>query len=324
MLTLSEAQKNRQPIQWKSEDIKKPNFIGIKLYDNIPLAELREYIDWTPFFQTWDLHGKYPAILKDEVVGEEACKLLEDANSMLDKIISENWIQNKAVIGIWPANAIEDDIELYTDESRSEVLGKFHMLRQQIKKSEKAFNHSLADYIAPKESGLEDYLGGFAVTAGIGIEPYIEQFEKDHDDYNSIMLKALADRFAEAFTEFMHEKVRKEIWGYADQEEFSNDELIKESYKGIRPAPGYPACPDHLEKPTLFKLLNAEKLTGISLTESMAMYPAASVSGWYFAHPESKYFGIGKIEKDQIENYAKRKSESVETIEKWLGPNLNY
>ena len=324
MLTLSEAQKNRQPIQWKSEDIKKPNFIGIKLYDNIPLAELREYIDWTPFFQTWDLHGKYPAILNDEVVGEEACKLLEDANSMLDKIISENWIQNKAVIGIWPANAIEDDIELYTDESRSEVLGKFHMLRQQIKKSEKAFNHSLADYIAPKESGLEDYLGGFAVTAGIGIEPYIEQFEKDHDDYNSIMLKALADRFAEAFTEFMHEKVRKEIWGYADQEEFSNDELIKESYKGIRPAPGYPACPDHLEKPTLFKLLNAEKLTGISLTESMAMYPAASVSGWYFAHPESKYFGIGKIEKDQIENYAKRKSESVETIEKWLGPNLNY
>ena len=324
MLTLSEAQKNRQPIQWKSEDIKKPNFIGIKLYDNIPLAELREYIDWTPFFQTWDLHGKYPAILNDEVVGEEACKLLEDANSMLDKIISENWIQNKAVIGIWPANAIEDDIELYTDESRSEVLGKFHMLRQQIKKSEKAFNHSLADYIAPKESGLEDYLGGFAVTAGIGIEPYIEQFEKDHDDYNSIMLKALADRFAEAFTEFMHEKVRKEIWGYADQEEFSNDELIKESYKGIRPAPGYPACPDHLEKPTLFKLLNAEKLTGISLTESMAMYPAASVSGWYFAHPESKYFGIGKIEKDQIKNYAKRKSESVETIEKWLGPNLNY
>ncbi|MBL56451.1 MAG: methionine synthase [Flavobacteriales bacterium] len=324
MLTLSEAQKNRQPIQWKSEDIKKPNFIGIKLYDNIPLAELREYIDWTPFFQTWDLHGKYPAILKDEVVGEEACKLLEDANSMLDKIISENWIQNKAVIGIWPANAIEDDIELYTDESRSEVLGKFHMLRQQIKKSEKAFNHSLADYIAPKESGLEDYLGGFAVTAGIGIEPYIEQFEKDHDDYNSIMLKALADRFAEAFTEFMHEKVRKEIWGYADQEEFSNDELIKESYKGIRPAPGYPACPDHLEKPTLFKLLNAEKLTGISLTESMAMYPAASVSGWYFAHPESKYFGIGKIEKDQIKNYAKRKNESVETIEKWLGPNLNY
>ncbi len=324
MISLVDAQANRQPIDWKAEDIKKPNWTGVKLFDDVPLSEIRAYIDWTPFFQTWDLHGKYPAILEDEVVGTEAKKLFEDANKMLDQIVTENWLQNKAVIGIWPANAVGDDIELYTDESRAEVLDQFHMLRQQLKKSEKAFNHSLADYIAPKETGLADYIGGFAVTAGIGIEKHIEKFEADHDDYNSIMLKALADRFAEAFTEFMHEKVRKEIWGYAAAEELSNDELIKESYKGIRPAPGYPACPDHLEKPTLFKLLNAEELTGISLTESLAMYPAASVSGYYFAHPESKYFGIGKIEKDQVENYAERRGESVETIEKWLGPNLNY
>jgi len=324
MISLVDAQANRQPIEWKAEDIKKPNFTGVRLFDDVALSEIRAYIDWTPFFQTWDLHGKYPAILEDNVVGTEAKKLFEDANKMLDQIVTENWLQIKAVIGIWPANAVGDDIELYTDETRSEVLDQFHMLRQQLKKSEKAFNHSLADYIAPKETGLADYIGGFAVTSGIGIEKHIEKFEADHDDYNSIMLKALADRFAEAFTEFMHEKVRKEIWGYASAEELSNDELIKESYKGIRPAPGYPACPDHLEKPTLFKLLNAEELTGISLTESLAMYPAASVSGYYFAHPESKYFGVGKIEKDQIENYAERRGESVETIEKWLGPNLNY
>ena len=324
MVSLTEAQANRQPIEWRAEDIKKPNFTGVKLFDDVPLSEIRDYIDWTPFFQTWDLHGKYPAILEDEVVGTEAKKLFEDANKMLDQIVAEVWLQNKAVIGIWPANAIGDDIEVYADDSRSEVLDKFHMLRQQLKKSSKAFNHSLADYIAPKETGLEDYIGGFAVTAGIGIEPHIEKFEADHDDYNSIMLKALADRFAEAFTELMHEKVRKEIWGYAAEETLSNNELIKETYKGIRPAPGYPACPDHLEKPTLFKLLNAEELTGISLTESLAMYPAASVSGWYFAHPESKYFGIGKLEKDQIQNYAERRGESLDMVEKWLGPNLNY
>lgn len=324
MISLADAQANRQPIEWKSEDIKKPNFTGVKLYDDISLEEIRPYIDWTPFFQTWDLHGKYPAILGDKVVGEEAKKLFEDANKMLDQIVDEKWLDNKAVIGIWPANAVGDDIEIYANESRSEVLDQFHMLRQQLKKSSKAFNHSLADYVAPKETGLADYIGGFAVTAGIGIEPHIQKFEADHDDYNSIMLKALADRFAEAFTELMHEKVRKDVWGYAASEVLDNSELIKETYKGIRPAPGYPACPDHLEKPTLFKLLNAEELTGISLTESLAMYPAASVSGWYFAHPESKYFGIGKIEKDQIVNYAERRGESVDMVEKWLGPNLNY
>lgn len=324
MVKIEVAQQNRQPIEWKAEDIKKPNFLGVKTVNDVPLSDLREYIDWTPFFQTWDLHGKYPQILKDDVVGVEAKKLFADANKMLDKIIEEKWLENKAVIGLWPANAIGDDIELYTDESRSEVLDKFHMLRQQTKKSAKAFNHSLADYVAPKESGLADYMGGFAVTAGIGIEKHIEHFEKDHDDYNSIMLKALADRFAEAFTEFLHEKVRKEFWGYASDEHLSNFDLIKEAYKGIRPAPGYPACPDHLEKPTLFKLLNATEQTEITLTESMAMYPTASVSGWYFGHPESKYFGVGKIEKDQVEQYAARKGADVDLIEKWLGPNLNY
>jgi len=324
MVTIEQAQNNGQKIEWKAEDIKKPNFTGAKLFDEVPLEEIAEYIDWTPFFQTWDLHGKYPNILTDEVVGETATSLFKDAKEMLAKICGEKWLENKAVVGIWPANAVGDDVEIYTDESRTEVLDKFHMLRQQLKKSSKAFNHSLADYIAPKETGLADYIGGFVVTAGIGIESHIERFEADHDDYNSILIKALADRLAEALTELMHFKMRTELWGYAAQEGLSNDELIKESYKGIRPAPGYPACPDHLEKPTIFKLLNAEELTGVTLTESMAMYPTASVSGWYFAHPDSKYFGIGKIQKDQVEQYAERKGKSVEVIEKWLGPNLNY
>jgi len=324
MVTIEEAQNNGQKIDWRAEDIKQPNFTGVKLFDEVTLEEIAEYIDWTPFFQTWDLHGKYPNILTDEVVGETATQLFSDAKIMLATICEEKWLENRAVVGIWPANAVGDDVEVYTDDSRTNVLDKFHMLRQQLKKSAKASNHSLADYIAPKETGLADYIGGFVVTAGIGIEPHIERFEADHDDYNSILLKALADRLAEAFTELMHFKMRTEVWGYAAEEGLSNEELIKESYKGIRPAPGYPACPDHLEKPTLFKLLNAEELTGVTLTESMAMYPTASVSGWYFAHPDSKYFGIGKIQKDQVEQYAQRRGESVELIEKWLGPNLNY
>ena len=318
------AKSNRQPIEWNQNIIKTPRFSGVKLFENVSLSEIRDYIDWTPFFQTWDLHGRYPNILEDTIVGKEAKRLFADAQEMLDKIIAEKWLINKAVIGIWPANAVEEDIEVYTDELRDKVAAKFFTIRQQQKKKVGLPNHSLVDFIAPKESGVKDYIGGFVVTAGIGIEEHIEKFEADHDDYNSIMLKALADRFAEAFTELMHEKVRKEIWGYADKENLKNEDLIKESYKGIRPAPGYPACPDHLEKPTLFKLLNAEALTGVSLTESMAMYPTASVSGWYFAHPESKYFGVGKIEKDQVEDYAKRKGKTVEFIEKWLGPVLNY
>lgn len=323
-ISWEEAKANRQQTEWSQDIVKTPNFSGVKLFDNVSLEEISKYIDWTPFFQTWDLHGRYPNILEDKIVGNEAKKLLADAHKMLNNIIVEKWLDNKAVVGIWPANAVGEDIEVYTDESRNEVADKFFTIRQQQKKKEGLPNHSLVDFIAPKESGVKDYIGGFVVTAGIGIEEHIERFEADHDDYNSIMLKALADRFAEAFTELMHEKVRKEIWGYAMEEKLKNEELIKESYKGIRPAPGYPACPDHLEKPTLFKLLNAEELTGVSLTESMAMYPAASVSGWYFAHPSSKYFGIGKIEKDQIEDYAKRKGESIQFIEKWLGPNLNY
>lgn len=324
MVSIEQAQNNGQKIDWKESDITKPAFTGVKLFDEVALEEIAAYIDWTPFFQTWDLHGKYPNILTDEVVGETASQLYEDAKVMLNKICKENWLTNKAVVGVWPANAVGDDIEVYEDESRSKVLDKFYMLRQQLKKSANASNHSLADYIAPKETGLADYIGGFVVTAGIGIEPHIKRFEDDHDDYNSILLKALADRLAEAFTEYMHAHMRKEVWAYAADEGLSNEELIKESYRGIRPAPGYPACPDHLEKPTLFKLLNAEELTGVTLTESMAMYPTASVSGWYFAHPDSKYFGIGKIQKDQVEQYAERRGESVEYIEKWLGPNLNY
>ncbi len=323
-ITIADAQANHFPIEWKAEDIVKPKFLGVKTITDVKLEELVPYIDWTPFFQTWELHGKFPAILEDKVVGTEATTVYNDAQKMLKQIVAEKWLTNKAVIGLWPANAVGDDIELYTDETRKTVLNKFHMVRQQSKKSDDAYNMSLADFVAPKTTGLADYMGAFAVTTGLGIEPHIEKFEKDHDDYSSILLKALADRLAEAFTEFMHEKVRKEIWGYDAQETLSNEDLIKEEYKGIRPAPGYPACPDHTEKWTIFKLLDAEKNAGIQLTDSLAMYPASSVSGWYFGHPQSKYFGIGKIEKDQVEQYAQRKGESVEFIEKWLSPNLNY
>ena len=323
-ISLEEAQANRFPIEWKAEDIHKPKFLGVKVIENVTLQEIVDYIDWTPFFQTWELHGKFPRILEDEVVGAEAKKLFSDAQKMLQQLVQEKWLTNKAVIGIWPANSVGDDIEIYSDESRTEVIAKHHMIRQQSKKAAGEYNMSLADFVAPKETGLADYMGGFAVTAGLGIEEHIERFEKDHDDYSSILLKALADRLAEAFTEFMHEKVRKEIWGYGATEQLTNDDLIKEEYRGIRPAPGYPACPDHTEKWTLFRLLDAEKNTGITLTDSLAMYPASSVSGWYFAHPLSKYFGIGRIERDQVENYANRKKQSIAYIEKWLSPNLNY
>ncbi|MCX6183217.1 MAG: methionine synthase [Bacteroidetes bacterium] len=323
-ITIEEAQANHFPIEWKASDIVKPKFLGVKTITDVKLEEIVPYIDWTPFFQTWELHGKFPKILEDKVVGAEATTVYNDAQKMLKQIVAENWLTNKAVIGLWPANAVGDDIELYTDDTRKNVLDKFHMVRQQSKKTDDAYNMSLADFVAPKTTGLADYMGAFAVTTGLGIEPHLERFEKDHDDYSSILLKALADRLAEAFTEFMHEKVRKEIWGYDAQEKLSNEDLIKEEYKGIRPAPGYPACPDHTEKWTIFKLLDAEKNAGIQLTDSLAMYPASSVSGWYFGHPQSKYFGIGKIEKDQVEQYAQRKGESVEFIEKWLSPNLNY
>lgn len=322
-LPIEDARENKFQIEWKAEDIAKPKFLGVKTFENYPLEELVDYIDWTPFFQTWELAGKFPKILDDEVVGLEARKLYEDAQRLLKRIVDEKWLTANAVIGLWPANAEGDDMVLYTDESRKTELEIFHSLRQQTKKAAGVPNIALSDFLAPQETGLEDYIGAFAITAGIDIEKWIKKFEEDHDDYNSILLKALADRLAEAFAERMHERVRKEFWGYEPEESLSNDELISEKYRGIRPAPGYPACPDHTEKPLIFKLLDAEKV-GITLTESLAMMPAAAVSGLYFAHPQSKYFGLGKIEKDQVEDYAKRKGMSLEQTERWLGPNLGY
>ncbi|MFT5279182.1 MAG: 5-methyltetrahydrofolate--homocysteine methyltransferase [Bacteroidia bacterium] len=323
-LTLQQAQANHFKIDWKQEDLIAPNEIGAKAYDDYPLEELVPYIDWTPFFQTWELAGRYPVILEDNVVGEEATKLFKDAKEMLDKIVSEKWLTAKAVAGVWPADTTGDNITVYTDESRSEKLTKFHSLRQQSKKAGGVPNIGLSDFIAPKETGLKDHIGAFVVTAGIGIDERVKAFEADHDDYSSIMLKALADRLAEAFAERLHHIVRTDQWGYAKDEGLSNDELIKEKYQGIRPAPGYPACPDHTEKPEIFRILNANELAGVTLTESLAMMPTASVSGFYFAHPQSKYFGLGKIGKDQVEDYASRKEMELSKAERWLGPNLNY
>jgi 5-methyltetrahydrofolate--homocysteine methyltransferase len=321
-ITLEEARKNKLQINWNESTVYRPAKPGLHVFTNYNIREIAGYIDWTPFFQTWELAGKYPAILQDEIVGVEAKKLFDDAQQMLKHIISEQWLQANSVIGIFRANAVEDDIEVY--DKNGKVISVFHTLRQQNKKAEGLPNFALSDFIAPKQSGIQDYIGGFAVTAGIGIEKHLERFEKEHDDYHSIMLKALADRLAEAFAELMHEKVRKEYWGYAAHESFTNEELIKEKYQGIRPAPGYPACPDHTEKETLFKLLQVEKNTGIRLTENYAMYPAASVSGLYFSHKEARYFGLGKISKDQAEDYARRKQKDLAVIERWLSPNLNY
>lgn len=324
-ISLDDARANKTPIDWNGYQPVKPTFTGVRGFEDIDLAEVRNYIDWTPFFATWEMAGRFPRILTDEVVGLEATKLYNDAQTLLDEIINRNMLQAKAVIGFWPANTIaDDDIELYENDSRGKVFTTLHHLRQQNKKAAGQPNYCLADYIAPKESGKADYMGGFAVTAGLGIDPWLEEYKKDHDDYKSILLKALADRMAEALAEMMHEKVRREYWGYAQDEQLNNDELISEKYKGIRPAPGYPACPEHTEKRTLFDILDAEAQTGITLTDSMAMWPAASVSGWYFSHPQSKYFGIGKIAKDQVESYARRKGWTVEQAEKWLMPVLNY
>ena len=320
---IAAARANKPPIDWATSEIAKPEFIGVKSFDNFPLSEIVPYIDWTPFFNTWELAGSYPKILKDAVVGVQATKLFEDAQQLLANIVSDKLLTARAVYGFFPANSVGDDIELYTDETRTKALTTFYTLRQQNEKRTGQFNQALSDFIAPKESGRADYLGAFAVTAGIGIEAVCERFERDHDDYNSIMTKALADRLAEAFAELLHKKAR-EVFGYGQAETFNAEELIKEKYRGIRPAPGYPACPDHTEKGKLFDLIQAEKNTGITLTESYAMYPASSVSGLYFAHPESKYFAVGKIEKDQVEEYAQRKGIAVAEVERWLSPNLNY
>ncbi|MDX1618651.1 MAG: vitamin B12 dependent-methionine synthase activation domain-containing protein, partial [Balneolaceae bacterium] len=323
-LSIGEARENRTEIDWESSNIVKPKKPGIHVFDGYPLSELRNYIDWGPFFITWQMPGRFPAILEDETYGEEARTLYEEANRLLDRIVKEKLLTANGVIGLFPANSVGDDLELYTDDGREEVLAVLHTLRQQAKKRSGQPNKALADYVAPKESGIDDYLGGFAVTTGIGSERLVAQFEEQHDDYHAILAKALADRLAEAFAELMHEKVRKEYWGYAPDEQLSNEELIKEKYRGIRPAPGYPAQPDHTEKRILFDLLDAEANAGIELTEHYAMTPPASVSGLYFAHPESTYFNVGDLEKDQIRDYAERKRMSVEEVERWLRPNLNY
>ena len=320
-----QAQRNKLKIDWTSYHPKTPSFIGNKVFKNIPLEDIRPYIDWTPFFQTWMLKGKYPNILKDPVIGVEAKKLFDDANKMLDKILADKQLHANAVVGIYPANVVDNDtVQLYTDEARKERKEQFHFLRQQGKKGPGVPNISIADFIAPVESGVKDYFGAFAVTAGEGIEEIVKKYEAEFDDYNSIMVKALADRLAEALAEKMHQWIRKEGWGYAADETLTNEELIKETYSGIRPAPGYPACPDHTEKVQLFDLLDATASTGIILTESLAMYPAAAVSGFYIGQPESKYFGLGKVEKDQVEAYAKRKNMPLPKLEKWLEPNLTY
>lgn len=322
-ISLEQARKNGVKIDWAQAAFPQPTQTGIQVFDNYSLEELSNYIDWTPFFSSWQLAGKFPAILKDEVVGTEAQKLYNDARSMLRQIIDEGWLKAKAVIGIFPANQLPgDSTAIYTDENREAILVTLHHLRQQNKKAPGRPNFSLADFIAPK--GYADYIGAFAVTAGIGIEEHIARFEADHDDYKAIMLKALADRLAEAFAERLHQRVRTEFWAYASEENLENEALIAEKYQGIRPAPGYPACPEHTEKGTLWELLEVEQHTGISLTESYAMYPAASVSGWYFAHPKAKYFGLGQISREQVEDYARRKDMSIEEAERWLAPVLNY
>ncbi len=322
--SIADARANRLKLDWKTYQPPKPSFLGTRSFSGYDLAELARYIDWTPFFQAWELKGAYPRILQDDKYGEAARPLFEDAQAMLKQLIAEKWLKANAVVGFWPANSIGDDIELYTDESRTKVLATLHTLRQQMARDGNKANLALADFVAPKDSGLADYLGGFAVTAGIGEEDVARRFERANDDYSKIMVKALADRLAEAFAEALHAKVRRELWGYAPDEKLTNEQLIAEDYAGIRPAPGYPAQPDHTEKRTLFKLLDAETATGLKLTESCAMWPAAAVSGLYFAHPESRYFGIGKIGRDQVQDYAARKGWTLDEAERWLGPILNY
>ena len=323
-VTLKQARANKLPADWANYQPPRPRFLGIKVFGDYSIEELTEYIDWTPFFTSWQLAGKFPAILEDEVVGHEAQKLYNDARSMLRQIIDEGWLTARAVFGLFPANTVnDDDIEVYADEERTEVKAVLHMLRQQRQKAPGLPNISLSDFLMEKGAG-DDFIGMFAVTAGIGIEEHVKRFEEQHDDYHAILLKALADRLAEALAERLHQRVRREFWGYACDEELDNNALIAEKYRGIRPAPGYPACPEHTEKGTLWQLLEVEKNTGMKLTESYAMYPAASISGWYFSHPESKYFGLGDISKDQVEDYAERKGMSVEEVERWLAPVWNY
>ncbi|WP_447973132.1 methionine synthase [Nitrospira sp. Kam-Ns4a] len=323
LLTLEQARARKPSFDWNRVDRPKPAFLGVRTLDSVPLEQLVPFIDWSPFFHTWELRGHYPQILEDLKVGPKARELFEDAQRLLREIVKEGWLTARGVYGFFPANSVGDDIELYADESRAAVLAAVHTLRQQGEKPDGQPNLALADYVAPRSTGLPDYLGAFAVTAGIGLEALCARFERDHDDYSSIMAKALADRLAEAFAEYLHQRARTD-WGYGAEERLSQEDLIRERYRGIRPAPGYPACPDHTEKRTLFDLLQAERRAGITLTESYAMIPASSVSGLYFAHPEAHYFAVGKLGRDQVADYARRKGLPLETVERWLGPNLGY
>jgi 5-methyltetrahydrofolate--homocysteine methyltransferase len=322
-VTLAEARANKFKTDWTTLVPPVPKQLGVQTFTAYDLADLAEIIDWTPFFQSWELHGRYPKILQDEVVGEEARKLFADAQAMLKQMIAENWIEARAVVGLFPANTVnDDDIEIYDADGK--VLMTAHQLRQQMAKPAGQPNWCLADFIAPKDTGVRDYIGGFVVTTGINEAARAKAFEAAHDDYSAILFKSLCDRLAEAFAERMHQRVRKEFWGYASEESLSTADLIDEKYRGIRPAPGYPACPEHSEKGPLFELLNATEATGVTLTESYAMWPAASVSGFYFSHPDARYFAVAKIDRDQVADYAKRKGWDLNAAEKWLAPNLGY
>jgi 5-methyltetrahydrofolate--homocysteine methyltransferase len=323
VVSLEDARKRRTPIEWRAEDLPTPSFTGVRLLDDFPLAMLREFIDWSPFFHTWGLKGIYPRILEHEERGAQARQVFAEGNALLDVIVEKKMITARGVYGFFPASAVGDDVELYTDDNRGTVLERFHFLRQQSNKEGSEPCRSLADFIAPREAGLPDHIGAFAVTSGIGLKELCDSFRAKHDDYSAIMAEAIADRLAEAFAECLHKRVREE-WGYGCAEALSNADLIQEKYRGIRPAAGYPACPDHTEKGPLWRLLSVQANTGMLITESFAMWPGSSVSGLYFAHPESRYFSLGKIDRDQVTDYSKRKGLSVAEVERWLGQNLNY
>ncbi|HXS77268.1 MAG TPA: vitamin B12 dependent-methionine synthase activation domain-containing protein, partial [Terracidiphilus sp.] len=322
-IALDEARKRRTRIDWRAEDVAQPEFTGVRVLNDFPLTTLREFIDWSPFFHAWELKGVYPRILDDEKQGTQARLLFNEANALLDRIIDEGLLSARAVYGLFPAYATGDDVELFADDSQTQQLPTLHFLRQQANREGSEPCRSLADFVAPRETGLCDHVGAFAVTTGIGLKELADQFRAKHDDYNAIMAEALADRLAEAFAECLHKQVRDE-WGYGRSEKLSIDDLIHEKYRGVRPAPGYPACPDHTEKGAIWQLLDVEENTSIKLTESFAMWPGSSISGLYFAHPQSRYFTLGKIDREQVADYAERKGMSVAEVERWLAPNLNY
>ncbi|MFZ9050617.1 MAG: vitamin B12 dependent-methionine synthase activation domain-containing protein, partial [Steroidobacteraceae bacterium] len=323
-LSIAEARARAASLDWQAYRAPVPRFFGKRVLEDLPLRELVRFIDWMPFFNAWEFSGTFPAVLEDPVKGPAARQLWDDGQRMLEQLVRERWLRARAVVGFFPAASVGDDIELYAGAGRDEVLARLHHLRQQKAKPPGQPQSCLADFVAPRTSGMADYLGAFAVTAGVGIEEHVARFEAAGDDYSAILLKALADRLAEAAAEALHERVRRELWGYAPEERLDNDSLIREAYRGIRPAPGYPACPDHTEKATLWRLLDAERATGIRLTESFAMYPTASVSGWYFAHPEARYFAVGQVGLDQVRDYAARKGVSLAEAERWLAPSLGY